>query len=84
MLKLLQGGAIYIASNAICNIDGASFESNTAAYANGGAIFNYGTLTVEYGNFAGNSAARVCILAPHSQYPYQKMLEIPAQDIEQF
>ena len=28
----MQGGAIYIASNAICNIDGASFESNTAGY----------------------------------------------------
>ena len=34
---------------------------------NGGAILNYGTLTVKYGNFTGNSAANVCILAPHSQ-----------------
>jgi hypothetical protein len=48
----------------------------------GGAIMNYGTLTVKYGNFTGNSAdSAVCIIAPHSQCPYQKMLEIPALDI---
>ena len=33
----------------------------------GGAIWNGGTLTVKYGNFTGNSANQVCILAPHSQ-----------------
>jgi hypothetical protein len=44
----------------------------------GGAIFNTGTLTVKYGNFTGNSADTVCVTAPHSQCPYQKMLEIPA------
>ena len=30
LVKLLQGGAIFIDLNAICNIDGASFVSNTA------------------------------------------------------
>jgi hypothetical protein len=33
----------------------------------GGAIVNWGTLTVKYGNFIGNSADKVCILASHSQ-----------------
>jgi hypothetical protein len=34
----------------------------------GGAIANYGTLTVKYSNFTGNSAdGGVCILAPHRQ-----------------
>ena len=51
----------------------------------GGAIFNYGTLTVKYGNFTGNSAEGVCVTAPHSsQCPYQNMLEIPARELEQF
>jgi hypothetical protein len=41
----------------------------------GGAIYNVGTLTVKYGNFTGNSVdGGVCIIAPHSQCPYQKML----------
>ena len=51
----------------------------------GGAINNDGTLTVKYGNFTGNSAdGGVCIIAPHSQCPYQKMLEISARELEQF
>ena len=33
----------------------------------GGAIYNEGTVTVKYGNFAGNSAYNVCVIAPHSQ-----------------
>ena len=53
----------------------------------GGAIYNAGTLTVKYGSFTGNSAATyigisVCIIAPHSQCPYKKMLEIPGRDTE--
>ena len=39
----------------------------------GGAIANFGTLTVKYGNFTGNSANAVCILAPHSQRPQLAM-----------
>jgi hypothetical protein len=47
----------------------------------GGAILNYGALTVKYGNFTGNSADVVCVTAPHSQCPYQNMLEIPAREV---
>jgi hypothetical protein len=52
----------------------------------GGAIYNGGgTLTVKYGNFTGNSADDVCILAPHSQYPYQKCSKsLPARDFRNF
>ena len=46
----------------------------------GGAITSYGTLTVEHGIFTGNSADNV--IAPHSQCPYQNMLEIPAPEPE--
>ena len=38
----------------------------------GGAIYNEGTLTVKYGNFTGNSAYAVCIIAPRSQCPHRK------------
>ena len=49
----------------------------------GGAIYNLGALTVKYGNFTGNSVdGWVCIIAPHSQCPYQKMLEIPGRELE--
>jgi hypothetical protein len=40
----------------------------------GGAIYNAGTLAVKYGNFTGNSANAVCIIAPHSQCPRHKIL----------
>ena len=50
----------------------------------GGAIYNAGTLAVKYGNFTGNSASDVCVIAPHSQCPYQKMLEIPGRDFLTF
>jgi hypothetical protein len=38
----------------------------------GGAIANYGILTVEHGNFTGNFAEYVCIIAPRSQCPHRK------------
>jgi hypothetical protein len=103
-LQCYQGGAIFVYPGATCNIDGASFVSNTAADVSraaedlescradllypcpgfsqlffsfltflllfaqyGGAIYNAGTLAVKYGNFTGNSAPGVCILASHSQ-----------------
>ena len=47
----------------------------------GGAIHNEGTVTVKYGIFTGNSAAYVCILAPHSQ---RSQLAIPARDFTTF
>jgi hypothetical protein len=51
----------------------------------GGAIANYGTLTVKYGNFTSNSAdTNVCVISPHSKCPYQTMLEIPARDFHNF
>ena len=47
----------------------------------GGAIVNDGTLTVNYGNFTGNSANKVCVIAPLSQ---RSQLAIFLPDIEQF
>jgi hypothetical protein len=54
----------------------------------GGAIYNDGTLTVKYGNFTGNSADDVCILAPTASALAAKYCPlacyIPARDIEGF
>jgi hypothetical protein len=50
---------------ATCNIAGASFVSNAATHSGGAIILEYAaTLAVKYSNFTGNSADRVCIIAP--------------------
>lgn len=49
-------GAIYNASGATMKITNSSFEGNNTTDSNGGAIKNYGTLTLENTSFKNNTA----------------------------
>jgi hypothetical protein len=48
----------------------------------GGAIYNYGTLTVKYGSFTNNSADAVCVIAPTVTRDISLACYVPGRELE--
>ena len=68
--NFIGNSATYVCVHLLCSWPGFSqlffsFLTFVLLFAqNGGAIVNYGILTVEHGNFTGNSAQQVCYSLP--------------------